>query len=99
MTQDSYSHSRLIFKHAAVLGVFATLVVACKGGGRDGISATSLDPPAEPDPPGDVPGFPLADHVAQANITNGNIQFQELFVLGDELFEAKYNAQDGVGIL
>ncbi len=83
-----------------VIAVLLTgILPACKEGGRSGNSVgTSLAPPAEPDPPGDVPGFPLIDHVDQALITSGTIGFDELFLLGDELFEAEFNALDGVGI-
>ena len=82
--------------------VFSVLLVflcfsGCDGG-REGTATTSLDPPAEADPPGDIAAFPFIDHVDQANITGGRILFNELFTLGDELFEAEFNTLDGVGI-
>ncbi len=77
---------------------FALVVAGCKGG-TDGPGATSLDPPAEPDPPGDVPAFPFVAHVDQVRITSGAILFDELFVLGDEFFEAEFNSLDGAGAL
>ncbi len=88
---------------ALLLGLsFAIIALAgCKGegGSSGGTETTSLDPAAEPEPPGDQPAFPFIDHVDQARITRGAIGFDELFVLGDELFETKFNALDGVGAL
>ncbi len=76
------------------------MAIGCNEGGSGGPSgATSLDPPAEPEPPGDQPAFPFIDHVDQANVTNGSIGFEELFVLGDEIFETQFNSIDGVGVL
>lgn len=79
----------------------SVLLVSCEGSGSSGggTAVTSLDPPAEPEPPGDQPGFPLIDHVGQADISAGRILFGELFVLGDELFEAAFNSLDGSGVL
>ncbi|MEM7232191.1 MAG: di-heme oxidoredictase family protein [Planctomycetota bacterium] len=85
---------RCSFVWAAVL---ALGLASCKGG-TNGQSATALDPPVEPDPPGDVPAFPFVDHLEQSSITAGDVQFEELFVFGDELFEAEFNALDGVGV-
>ena len=81
---------------ALLLGVHG-----CGGGGHSGApgSATSIDPPPGPEPPGDQPGFPFATHLDQQRITAGEILFRELFVIGDELFEARFNALDGVGAL
>ncbi len=78
----------------------AILSVGCKGEGGGGSSSgsPSLDLPAEAEPPGDQPAFPLIDHVDQARIASGQIRFDELFVLGDELFETRFNSLDGVGI-
>ena len=79
-----------------VFGAIAAWLVSCQGG-TEGPGATSLDAPAEPDPVGEVPAFPLVDHVDQRNITDGRIAFEELFTLGDELFEAAFTALDGAG--
>ncbi len=72
-------------------------VLGCKGG-TEGPGTTSLDPSAEADPPGDIPAFPFVAHVDQEDITDGKILFDELFVLGDEMFEAEFNGIDGVGV-
>ena len=71
----------------------AAFLASCEGSGSSGggTTVTSLDPPAEPEPPGDQPAFPFVDHVGQSDITAGRILFDELFILGDELFEAAYN--------
>ncbi len=82
---------------AIALCVIATGCNEAGSGGSSG--ATSLDPPAEPEPPGDQPAFPFIDHVDQANVTDGFIGFEELFILGDEIFETQFNSIDGVGIL
>lgn len=68
-------------------------------GGSDGTATTSLDPPAGADPAGETPAFPFVGHVLQLDITEGRILFDELFILGDELFETPFNALDGVGAL
>lgn len=77
------------------------LLVSCGGSGSSGgnTAVTSLDLAAEPEPPGDQPAFPFIEHVDQANITSGAILFDELFVLGDELFETRFNSLDGSGAL
>jgi cytochrome c peroxidase len=81
--------------------VGAAFLAGCEGSGSSGggTAVTSLDPPAEPEPPGDQPAFPFIAHVSQANIAARRILFDELFVLGDELFEAAFNTLDGSGIL
>lgn len=84
---------------ASLVMCLAALTLASCKGGSNGTASTSLDPPPVPDPPGAVPAFPLVDHVNQFDITLGNILFLELFILGDELFEAQYNALDGIGAL
>ncbi len=73
----------------------------CGGGGHSGAggATTSIDAPAGPEPPGDQPGFPFAEHLNQSQITAGDVRFRELFVIGDELFEARFNTLDGVGAL
>ncbi len=69
------------------------------GNGSSGSGTTSLDPPATvPDPPGDVPAFPFIDHLDQSAITAGQVLFEELFVIGDELFETAFTGLDGSGI-
>ncbi len=65
------------------------LAAGCEHGGGGG--------PDPLDPPGDQPAFPFPRHVDQRDIASGKIQFAELFALGDELFEVKFNALDGVG--
>jgi len=81
----------------ALVSLAAWTLASCEGG-SNGTATTSLDPPAVPDPPGDVPAFPFVAHVDQHDIARGAIRFAELFVLGDELFETQFNALDGVGI-
>ena len=90
--------SLLIVQRATAIALLLAIPLACKGDGSNGRASTSLDPPVTPDPPGDVPGFPFVDHIDQVDITEGRIRFDELFILGDELFEAQYNALDGAGI-
>ena len=82
-------------------GVALGLLVSCGGSGSSGgnTAVTSLDLAAEPEPPGDQPAFPFIEHVDQSNITSGAILFDELFVLGDELFAARFNSLDGSGAL
>lgn len=84
-----------------VLGaVLAQLTLGCGGGGSSGgSSVTSLDPPPEPEPPGEVPASPFTGHVDQARIRSGAMRFRELFIIGDELFETAFNSLDGVGAL
>jgi len=65
----------------------------------DHTATTSIDPSVEPEPPGDQPGFPFVDHLDQVAVTEGSVGFGELFVIGDELFEAQFTALDGVGAL
>jgi hypothetical protein len=98
--------SRGRFKAHRLLGAgvclsLALCLGACNGSGRSGggSEATSLDPPAGPEPPGEAPAFPFVDHVDQAAIAGGRIGFRELFVLGDEIFGAAFNSLDGVGAL
>lgn len=83
----------------ALLVIF--LMPGCKGGSGGGSApgGTSIDPPAEPEPPGDQPAFPFVEHVSQAAIRDGDILFDELFVLGDELFETVFRTEDGAGAL
>jgi len=82
---------------ALVLWAALALLSSCMGG-SDGTSTTSLDPPAEPEPPGELPAFPFIDHVDQRNIRSGRILFTELFTLGDVLFETAFTTLDGAGI-
>ncbi|MBI4605259.1 MAG: hypothetical protein HY721_25125 [Planctomycetes bacterium] len=78
----------------------ALLLAACGGGGSSGTSAkTSIDPPPSPEPPGELPAFPFTEHLDQARVTSGGVRFRELFTIGDELFETRFNALDGVGAL
>jgi len=83
--------------------LFSILILAGAACDRSGsgrtTGGTSIDLPAEPEPPGDQPGFPFVQHLDQAAVTRGDIPFDELFVIGDELFEAGFNALDGVGAL
>jgi cytochrome c peroxidase len=83
----------------SVVAILVTILLAGCKGGSNGTSSTSLDPPAVPDSAGQAPAFPFVDHVDQQNIAAGFIVFLELFLLGDELFEAQYNAFDGIGVL
>ena len=92
------------FRDALALFVAASFWAGfsgCGGGGHSGTgkTMTSIDVPAGPEPPGDQPGFPFAEHLNQFRITAGDIRFRELFVIGDELFEARFNTLDGVGAL
>jgi len=102
--------SRSIFRSAdtsrwkAVACAALLLLIGAAGCGGGGHSegqgtATSIDVPPAPEPPGDQPGFPFASHLDQRRITEGEVLFRELFVIGDELFEARFNALDGVGAL
>jgi len=76
-------------------------VSGCNGEGSSvgQTASTSIDPPVEPEPPGDQPGFPFVDHLDQAAVTGGSVGFDELFIIGDELFETQFTALDGVGAL
>ena len=70
----------------------AFYLIGCESSGSIGVSLL--------DPPGDQPAFPFIEgHVDQFDITDGTIGFQELFLLGDELFEVDFNGLDGIGIL
>ena len=65
-----------------VTGLFSLLLGGCGSGKSGSGGGTSLDPdPTETDPPGEVPGFPFVDHLDQADVTNGAILFQELFMV------------------
>ena len=88
----------LVVIGALLLGVVSG---GCGGRGSSGTApgATSIDPPAEPDPPGEFPAFPFESHLSQVAINSGDVRFGELFLIGDELFEAPFNALDGVGAL
>ena len=84
------------------LTAVTTFGLSCKGGssgGGGGGESTRLDPAAEAEPPGEQPAFPFDAHVDQKLVTRGRFGFGELFILGDELFETKFNSIDGVGIL
>ena len=84
-----------------VLLMAGLLLQSCKGGSGGGGSsaATVLDPPVEPELPGDQPAFPLLDHVDQADVRDGTFNFAQLFRIGDDLFEAQFTTLDGVGAL
>ena len=82
----------------AVAILVTLLLVGCKGGSNEA-SSSSLDRPAGPAFVGEVPAFPFVSHIDQRDIAAGLILFVELFDLGDELFETRYNAFDGVGLL
>ncbi len=84
---------------AAVM--LAIAIAGCHGSGSSGggSEATSLDPPAGPEPVGDLPAFPFVEHLDQSRVASGEVLFQELFVIGDSLFETAFNAQDGAGAL
>lgn len=88
-----------IFSLADLFAVTVAVIALGCLGGSDGTATTSLDPPAEPDPPGEVPAFPFVAHVDQGDVTSGKILFDELFILGDELFEVEYSTLDGSGAL
>ncbi len=81
--------------------VLAIALAGCNGSGSSGggSEATSLDPPAGPEPIGDQPAFPFVSHLDQSRVASGEVLFQELFVIGDSLFETQFNGQDGAGAL
>jgi hypothetical protein len=79
--------------------VLILAICGCKGG-DDGETESSLRPdPGAEEPLGELPGFPLDAHIDQHEIRSGRRQFDELFALGDDLFEAGFGTLDGVGIL
>ncbi len=82
-------------------GLLAALLTGCGGGGSSGggRGGTSIGPPAAPEPAGELPAFPFVEHLEQSRVTSGEIRFQELFTIGDALFETRFNALDGVGAL
>jgi cytochrome c peroxidase len=87
----------VIARFALPLLLLPLLAAGC---GQETRGGNRFFPPASDDAlPGDQPGFPLVDHVDQAMITRGEILFEELFELGDALFEARFNALDGAGAL
>ena len=86
------------FTTRLLVGCLSSLLLAGCGSGSSGSSGTSLDvDPTVVDPPGEVPGFPFVDHLDQANVTNGFVLFEELFIIGDELFEVPFTGLDGSG--
>jgi hypothetical protein len=88
----------MIDRRSRALGlVLAALCAASCKHGAGGSSSTVNPPPASL--PGDQPAFPFAEHVDQARINSGAINFQQLFGLGDVLFETQFNELDGVGAL
>lgn len=83
----------------AALWALSFLVAGCGEGSEGTAGSTSIDPPAnEFDPPGEVPAFPFVEHLDQESVTDGTVLFDELFVVGDEIFEVPFNGFDGVGV-
>ncbi len=77
----------------------AVLASGC-GNGSEATGLPAIAPPAgEPEPVGDVPAFPFVSHLDQREITSGRVRFDELFTIGDELFEASFTGLDGSGVL
>jgi hypothetical protein len=92
-------HPAALLPLLAALAALASSGCGGSGSGGGGSSATSIDPPAGPEAPGDQPAFPFAEHLDQEEVTAGRVRFSELFVIGDELFETQFGALDGAGAL
>lgn len=80
-------------KKSLVLCVAILALSSCDSGTQGG---PFLPPPPVP---GEEAAFPFPEHVDQFQIRDGLLNFDILFDQGDELFEVRYNAFDGIGIL
>ncbi len=68
----------------------AEAILSCHGGGGGPNPTVST---------GDLSGFPLEGHMAQAQISAGMFTEEQIFQHGDNLFGAQFAAPAGVGVL